>query len=119
MLSSICEKIVYHKFSVSDFNTFDFLVSHLSSQTYCKKKTVQANNWPWIKVYAQDVCGVGDESQLPNSHKYNNINIHMRLYETGTFNRSTNVLGKPVTIAFLRIEEAVRNKIDEDPGPIV
>lgn len=42
-------------------------------------------------------------------------NLHQRLSETGTFNKSTILMGRPTTVRNVQLEEAVLNEIEENP----
>lgn len=50
---------------------------------------------------------------LPNRQLF--VNIHSRLGETGSFKRSTALIGRPRTVRTVQIEEAVINAIEENP----
>lgn len=42
-------------------------------------------------------------------------NLHLRLSETGTLNKSTILLGRPTTVRTVQLEEAVLNEIEQNP----
>ncbi|CAH1956553.1 unnamed protein product [Acanthoscelides obtectus] len=52
---------------------------------------------------------------LPNIQVQTFINIHARLCEACSFKRYTHVAGRPTSVRTIQIEEAVLNKIEEDP----
>nr|CAH7750796.1 unnamed protein product [Callosobruchus chinensis] len=43
------------------------------------------------------------------------IRIHARLSETGSFKRSTVVIGRPAIVRTVQMEEAVLNEIEKNP----
>lgn len=53
--------------------------------------------------------------QRVTPHVQTFINVHARLCETGSFKRTTDVPGRPATVRTVAIEEAVLNRIEEDP----
>ena len=50
---------------------------------------------------------------VPNRRTF--VRLHARLSETGSFKRSTVVIGRPATVRTVQIEEAVLNEIEVNP----
>lgn len=52
--------------------------------------------------------------RVPNRQTF--VKIHQRLSESGTFKRSTAVIGRPATARTVEVEEAVLHEIEHSPG---